>query len=137
MKLGKAPASMIAPEFVEFLKPRFNPDSPAMSMAMSIITEALNEPAPNPFTEDQLAWMWIEYVYRNVRYAVMSLGGDVLFFRDKPTKASDGTWQSNTACTNAILGKYTFLGQILSHDDQEPLCLADYVNRRSNHVQED
>ena len=85
----------------------------------------LKEPAPNPFTDDQLAWMREEQ--RNgYNYSAIDFDGEVRLFEKKPVK--DCThWNKITGSNSKSNGKGSALSKVLSVDDPEPLCFADYA----------
>lgn len=85
----------------------------------------LKEPAPNPFTPDQLAWMREEQ--RNgYRYAARDRDGNCYLFTQKPIK-EDHCWELEKQDHRYSDRRDGFLEKILSFDDPEPLCFADYA----------
>lgn len=83
----------------------------------------MKEPAPNPFTPDQLAWMR-EMQRGGVNYATTTHSPTVDFFKDKPDRGS-GYWA--TKIGRDFSSRSTFLSSVLLPEDSEPLCFADYA----------
>ena len=57
-------------------------------------------------------------------YAAKDSSGKVYTYTDKPPKR-DGLWRT-LGYHHVYIGK-TFLSKVLSWDDEEPLCFADYA----------
>lgn len=122
MNKPKAPKDMTAPEFVEYLEKT----RPSMPMAERfVLRTALDEPAPSPFTPDQLAWMRIEQL-DGFAYAAMDFDREVRLFGAKPE--NDGThWNGQREYSEKSIGIYSWIGVFMTPDDPEPLCFADYA----------
>ena len=126
----KAPKDMTAPEFVQMIDDSDgksgSPDS-ARLYTLSWLKKVLLEPAPNPFTPDQLAWMREEQ-RAGYHYAAKDECGCkcVCCYIEKPTRDEIRLmWKScDYYKKNA---KPFFLSRLLSWDDPEPLCFADYA----------
>lgn len=124
----KAPKDMTAVEFVEYLVSR-KEDEKVLDVnvyyTLEFLKGRLNEPAPNPFTPDQLAWMREEQ--RNgYNYAAIDFDGEVRLFEKKPMK--DCThWNKITGSNSKSNGKGSWLSNLLTVDDPEPLCFADFA----------
>lgn len=122
----KAPKDMTAVEFVEYLIAR-KEDEKVLDVnvyyTLEFLKGRLNEPAPNPFTPDQLATMR-ELQRNGYCYASMDKCTGVYLYQSKPEKEKYGYWDCNGEMIEAY---YEFLGNALSWDDPEPLCFADYA----------
>lgn len=125
----KAPRDMTAPEFVAHLKEIALKECKGnigngWAITISGLEAELVEPAPNPFTEDQLAWMRVEQ--RNgYHYATIDRDGAIWNWEEKPER-KDLVWRPN----RNGLKRYAhmrFLQRVLSWGDPEPLCFADYA----------
>ena len=130
----KAPKDMTAVEFVAHLEIIASREMLAKNLEGWAITlqglrKELSEPAPNPFTPDQLAWMRVEQIYRKINYAACENNGTIVFFEDKPNKSmvAEGRWASRLGYREVVASQYAFLADVLSPDDTEPLCFADYA----------
>lgn len=126
--INKAPKDMTAVEFVEYLIAR-KEDEKVLDVnvyyTLEFLKGRLNEPAPNPFTPDQLAWMREEQ--RNgYRYAARDRDGNCYLFTQKPIK-EDRCWVLEKQDHRYSDRRDGFLEKILSFDDPEPLCFADYA----------
>ena len=93
------------------------------------IKNKLNEPAPNPFTPDQLAWMREEQ-RAGYNYAAKDCNGYVYIHTSFP-KRLDYTWDSIS--NKKTSAQRMFLSNVLSWNDPEPLCFADYAPLEVNH----
>ena len=126
--INKAPKDMTAVEFVEYLIAR-KKDEKVLDVnvyyTLEFLKGRLNEPAQNPFTPDQLAWMREEQ--RNgYRYAARDRDGNCYLFTQKPIK-EDRCWGLEKQDHRYSDRRDGFLEKILSFDDPEPLCFADYA----------
>ena len=126
--INKAPKDMTAVEFVEYLIAR-KKDEKVLDVnvyyTLEFLKGRLNEPALNPFTPDQLAWMREEQ--RNgYRYAARDRDGNCYLFTQKPIK-EDRCWELEKQDHRYSDRRDGFLEKILSFDDPEPLCFADYA----------
>lgn len=128
MIMKKAPKDMNAVEFVDYL---INggvltsiPDDDSF-IKLAIIKDALNKPAPNPFTPDQLAWMREEQK-SGFEYAWCDKKGYVWCSAALPSTGiiETGGWEC-AGCHGVGMG--SFLRRMLSSDDSEPLRFADYA----------
>ena len=126
----KAPKDMTATEFVEHLelvasREMLAKNTEGWAITLQGIRRELSEPAPNPFTPDQLAWMREEQ--RNgYNYAAIDFDGEVRLFEKKPMK--DCThWNKITGSNSKSNGKGSWLSNLLTVDDPEPLCFADFA----------
>ena len=92
-------------------------------------------PAPNPFTEDQIAVMR-ELQRNGMNYAAKDLCGEYWGFNQKPTKLTNG-WSDGGAEDNdwfpTDITHLRFICDVLSWDDPEPLCFADYAPLEEKH----
>ena len=98
------------------------------------IEERINEPAPNPFTENQIAVM-LEYQKDGYKYAAKSSSGVVCVFKDKPcrvllhanpvTRETFGSWVTRESPFEVT--SFEFLKKVTNWSDPEPLCFADYA----------
>lgn len=126
----KAPKDMKATEFVAHLeliasREMLSKGTEGWAITLQGLRKELSEPAPNPFTDDQLAWMREEQ--RNgYNYAAIDFDREVRLFEKKPMK--DCThWNKIVGSCSKSNGKGSSLSKILSVDDPEPLCFADYA----------
>lgn len=119
--INKAPKDMSAPEFVALFESRF----PGNEIYRGILKKMLDEPAPNPFTPDQLAWMR-EMQRSGFTHAGMDSDGHVFSYRAKPKKNTI-TWDTEDPVRGMMETYLKFLNEQLSWDDPEPLCFADYA----------
>ena len=126
----KAPKDMTAVEFVAHLEIIASREMLAKNLEGWAITlqglrKELSEPAPNPFTPDQLAWMRIKQG-EGYRYAAMDFDNEVRLFGEKPD--NDGThWNGQSGYIEQSIGLWSWMRDYLSTDDPEPLCFADYA----------
>ena len=126
--INKAPKDMNAPEFVAMIddggKPTTLSDSERL-YTLSFLKAKLAEPAPNPFTEDQLAWMREEQ-RTGFMFAWSDAKGYIWCSAATPSEkvVETGGWEC-AGCHGAGMG--SFLRGLLSPDDPEPLCFADYA----------
>jgi len=124
MNKPKAPKDMTGLELINELIARFGNVSGLEQCTYSVeqLREIAEEPAPNPFTEDQLAWMREEQ-RAGLRYAAMDENGNVYMYAACPRKRENEWWYNSYAgwqCRN-------FLQSVLSWEDDKPLCFADYA----------
>lgn len=121
----KAPKDMTAVEFVEYLIAR-KKDEKVLDVnvyyTLEFLRGRLNEPAPNPFTEDQLAVMR-EYQRNGINFAVNN-NRVLLFYADEP-KLEDHVWRSKKEPLFTISPELSFLGKELAILDI--ICFADYA----------
>ena len=82
----------------------------------------LKEPAPNPFTPDQLAVMR-EYQRNGINFAVNN-NRVLLFYADEP-KREDHVWRSKKEPLFTISPELSFLGKELAILDV--ICFADFA----------
>lgn len=126
----KAPKDMTATEFVEHLelvasREMLAKNTEGWAITLQGIRRELSEPAPSPFTPDQLAWMRVEQL-DGFAYAAMDFDREVRLFGAKPE--NDGThWNGKRGYSEKSIGIYSWLGAHMIHDDPEPLCFADYA----------
>lgn len=84
----------------------------------------MNEPAPNPFTPDQIAWMRVEQQDAYF-YAAMDYDGEIHLFGEEPEE--DGThWNRTDNYSGQSLGLYSWLKDFLTPGGPF-LCFADYA----------
>ena len=126
----KAPKEMTAEEFVAHLeiiasREMLAKNTEGWAITLQGLRKELSEPAPNPFTPDQLAWMREEQ--RNgYKYAAKDLDGNCYLFTHKPIK-EDHCWEIETQDHHYSDRRDGFLEKILSFYDSEPLLLSDYA----------
>jgi hypothetical protein len=126
----KAPKDMTATEFVAHLELVASREMLAKNLEGWAITlqglrKELSEPAPNPFTPDQIAWMREEQ--RNgYQYAAKDLDGNCYLFTHMPIK-EDHNWECEKQDHHYSDRRDGFLEKVLSFYDPEPLCFADYA----------
>ena len=88
------------------------------------IEEFINQPEPNPFTPDQLAWMRVEQQDAYF-YAAMDYDGEIHLFGEEPEE--DGThWNRTDNYSGQSLGLYSWLKDFLTPGGSF-LCFADYA----------
>ena len=131
----KAPKDMTATEFVEHLelvasREMLAKNTEGWAITLQGIRRELSEPAPNPFTPDQLAWMREEqrngFNYAGMNCAGITFGEAVELYEKKPMK--DCThWNKISGSNSKSSGNGSWLERFLSIDDPEPLCFADYA----------
>ena len=124
----KAPKDMTATEFVEHLelvasREMLAKNTEGWAITLQGIRRELSEPAPNPFTPDQLAWMREEQ-RAGYNYAAKDCNGYVYIHTSFPQRL-DYTWGSIS--TKKTSAQRMFLSNVLSWNDPEPLCFADYA----------
>ena len=126
----KAPKDMTAVEFVAHLemiasKEMLAKNLEGWSITLQGLRKELSEPAPNPFTPDQLAWMREEQ-RSGYKYAAIDFDGEVRFFDQRPMR--DCThWNKVTGSESKTVIRIPWLAGLLSVNDEEPLCFADYA----------
>lgn len=114
----KAPRDMTFPEGIAELKKRYI----GHTFSWEEIDAILAEPAPNPFTPDQLAVMR-EFQRDGLNYAARDKNGFAHVFYDKPCKTSTH-WDSERDYFEEVVN---FISEAASWEDAEPLCFADYA----------
>ncbi len=125
----KAPKDMTAVEFVEYLIAR-KKDEKVLDVnvyyTLEFLKGRLNEPAQNPFTPDQLAWMR-ETQRSGYCFVAMDTGGNIWCYATKPFKSFD-SWEEKEPDRFPIeITQFMFFDKFLSWDDPEPICFADYA----------
>ena len=127
----KAPKDMTVEEFIDLVERRYGTKEPTnMSVWINTLRMIADEPAPNPFAPDQLAWMREEQ--RNgYRYAASDRDRNCYLFTHKPIK-EDHCWELEKQDHHYSDRRDGFLESILSFDDPEPLCFADYAPLEEN-----
>ena len=127
----KAPKDMTVEEFIDLVERRYGTKEPTnMSVWINTLRMIADEPAPNPFTPDQIAWMREEQ-RSGYNYAAIDFDGEVRLFEKKPMK--DCThWNKITGSNSKSNGKGSALSKVLSVDDPKPLCFADYAPLEGN-----
>ena len=83
----------------------------------------LKEPAPNPFTPDQLAVMR-EHQRNGINFAVNNSGFSLLFYKKKPY-IENNVWKPLDGFVTSIQPSISFLGAAL--EINEVICFADYA----------
>lgn len=120
----KAPKDMTAVEFVEYLIAR-KEDEKVLDVnvyyTLEFLKGRLNEPAPNPFTPDQLAWMREEQ-RTGMNYAYKATNWYIFCCSEKP-EMRDGNLRDLSEDHSAH--KANFLTRFL--DVNEFICFADYA----------
>ena len=86
--------------------------------------ERIKEPAPNPFTPDQIAWMR-EMQRSGYHYAAMDHTGITHVFGERPIQMSDYCWRNTDSIQ--VFQAPKFIHGVLCVDDPEPLCFADFA----------
>ena len=124
--INKGPKDMTVTEFIGLVEKRYLTGNGCnMDHWINTLRMIAEEPAPNPFTPDQLAWMRVEQ-RSGYNYAAIDFDGEVRLFEKKPMK--DCThWNKITGSNSKSNGKGSWLSKLLSVDDAEPLCFADYA----------
>ena len=127
----KAPKDMTVEEFIDLVERRYGTKEPTnMSVWINTLRMIADEPAPNPFAPDQLAWMRIKQG-EGYRYAAMDFDNEVRLFGEKPD--NDGThWNGQSGYIEQSIGLWSWMRDYLSTDDPEPLCFADYAPLEEN-----
>lgn len=119
----KAPKDMTATEFVGHLELVASREMLAKNLEGWAITlqglrKELSEPAPNPFTDDQLAWMR-EMQRMGFNYATQEGSQGFCYIYERNPKTDLGYFSR--------VGRLSFLSKCLVADDPEPMCFADYA----------
>lgn len=122
----KAPKDMTVTEFVNLVERRYAVGTGCnMDAWINTLRMIAEEPAPNPFTPDQLAWMREEQ--RNgYQYAAKDLDGNCYLFTHMPIKEGHN-WECEKQDHHYSDRRDGFLEKVLSFYDPEPLCFADYA----------
>ena len=122
----KAPKDMTAVEFVDYLIAG-KKDEKTLDInvyyTLEFIKDRLNEPAPNPFTPDQLAVMR-EHQRNGINFAVNNSGFSLLFYKKKPY-IENNVWKPLDGFVTSIKPSISFLGAAL--EINEVICFADYA----------
>ena len=123
----KAPKDMTVSEFIDLVAKRYLVGNGCnMDHWINTLRMIADEPAPNPFTPDQLAWMR-EAQRIGYCFAAMDAGGNIWCYATKPFKSFD-SWEEKEPDRFPIdITQLMFFDKFLSWDDPEPLCLADYA----------
>ncbi len=124
----KAPRDRTVDEFIDLVEERYHTEEPTnMNAWINTLRMIAAEPAPNPFTEDQLATMR-ELQISGFKYAAADSDLDIFAYRYKPRKSRAGNeWLIEEDEADFALLPLSFLQSVLSPNDQEPLCFADYA----------
>lgn len=122
----KAPKDMTVSEFIDLIAKRYLVGNGCnMDHWINTLRMIAEEPAPNPFTPDQLAWMREEQ--RNgYQYAAKDLDGNCYLFTHMPIK-EDHNWECEKQDHHYSDRRDGFIEKILSFYDPEPLRFADYA----------
>ena len=126
-----AQKDMTVNEFIDLVAKRYLVGNGCnMDAWINTLRLIAEEPAPNPFTDDQLAWMREEqrngYNYAGFNCAGITFGEEVRLYEKKPMK--DCThWNQISGSNSKSAGKGSWLEKFLSASDPEPLCFADYA----------
>lgn len=128
----KAPKDMTVTEFIGLVEKRYLTGNGCnMDHWINTLRMIAEEPAPNPFTPDQLAWMR-EAQRSRYCFVAMDTGGNVWCYATKPFKSFD-SWEEKEPDRFPIdITQFMFFDKILSWDDPEPLCFADYAPLEDN-----
>ncbi|NCC85301.1 MAG: hypothetical protein EOM03_14410 [Clostridia bacterium] len=121
-----APKDMTVEAFIDLVEKRNHSIKPMnMNAWINTLRMIAEEPAPNPFTADQLAWMRQEQK-SGFLFAWSDAKGYIWCSVAKPSEKviETGGWEC-AGCHGAGMG--TFLRWHLHPDDPEPLCFADYA----------
>ena len=121
----KAPKDMTVEEFIDLVERRYGTKEPTnMSVWINTLRMIADEPAPNPFTPDQIAWMRVEQQDAYF-YAAMDYDGEIHLFGEEPEE--DGThWNRTDNYSGQSLGLYSWLKDFLTPGGSF-LCFADYA----------
>lgn len=143
MNKPKAPKDMTVTEFVDLVERRYATGTGCnMDAWIDMLRKIAEEPAPNPFTPDQIAWMREEQ--RNgMKYAAKDSDGIISVYTSKPQKvldAFDEYGEEPRPCWDLTGAQYyengdmaedvthvKFLFDALKWEDEEPFCFADYA----------
>lgn len=83
-------------------------------------------PKKKEFTDDELVIM--RSLPKNYKWIARDLGIDcAVIFKCKPTKDKYGNWLSEGDC--CILSIFNHLFQNITTEDEEPVCIDNYVER--------
>ena len=131
--IKKAPKDMTAPEYEAHIESVLNtldkfvtkndPDRELVKAFIQLMRDELAKPAPNPFTVDQIGAMR-ECQRCGYGFAAMNYDRWVELHEERPERRN-GKWESS--------GDYFFVpvtsfwNKVISPDDPEPLCFADYA----------
>lgn len=124
-KAPKAPKDMTATEFVDVFAERYKDyDTQMLPIACAILMRGmLKDPAPELFTQDQLATMR-EYQRDGVNYAANNSGRVLLFYKNKPV-SEHSCWNAPGGVSFTLPPEQSFLGRVLA--ENEVICFADYA----------
>ena len=123
MNKPKAPKDMTVDEFIDLVEKRYHTEDPTnMNSWINTLRMIAEEPAPNPFTPDQIAWM--RAMQRSGwKYATRDENCVVCVSEQQPTKWQHG-WTASGGYESI---PDNFLDSVVIWDDPEPLCFADYA----------
>lgn len=94
--------------------------------SLSEITNIIKLPKKKEFTDDELAIM--RSLPKNYKWIARDLGIDsAVTFKEKPTKNGYGNWVSEG--DYCILSIFNHLFKNITTEDEEPVCIGDYVRR--------
>lgn len=128
MKKPIAPKDMTFKEGIAEFRKRYEKKEFSLPIEFFLrkMEEMLVEPAPNPFTHDQLAYLR-ERQRSGLNYAAKDGNGVAYEYQKRPCKSATGrTWSSYEGETVRMRDK-EFLVDFLSCSDEEPFCYADYA----------
>ena len=125
----KAPRDMTATEFVAHLeiiasREMLSKNTEGWAITLQGLHKELSEPAPNPFTPDQLASMR-ECQRGDWNYAAMDENDVVFLYETAPSIDKDGYWEANNGSYQE--SHLAFLSDVLCLDKKSIIRLADYA----------
>ena len=119
----KSPKDLTVSEFINLVEKRYHTAEPTnMNAWINTLRMIANEPAPDPFTLDQLA-VFRELQRDGYLYAAKDWNGLMYVYRERPSRHGDN-WEANGGHLRI---EFDFIDAIISHDDSEPLCFSDYA----------
>ena len=130
--IKKAPKDMTVDEFIDLVEKRYHTVEPTnMNAWINTLRMIAEEPAPNPFTPDQLAVLR-ELQRSGMSYAAMDEGGGIYFYKNEPHVDNLGDWlDDNAGCFDSC---FSFLADALSDEDNPIIRFADYAPLDDDHV---
>ena len=128
----KAPKDMSSSEFVDYVEAHLKKnledingnvfDETVEREIVDFLRERLEEPAPNPFTPDQIAVMR-ELQKSGYLYVAQDFNDEIYAYTDLPKK-TDFSWTCDKGMMEA---NFAFLKETLCWQDEKPLYLPDYA----------
>ena len=89
------------------------------------VEEVIKLPKEKQFTDDELCIL--RNIDKKYKWIARDEDGELYLFKEEPCKTL-GVWETKSARTTEFLC-YNYLFQSITSEDEEPVCIDDYVER--------